>query len=139
MGNIDLNNKAFRDKLDDYSAAFDIDPLDLALAQIQFNLLTKLEREVPEEGDFSMVIEKYDSEDPTLKVGNLKIVCKHNAKSSSNNSRSLEIIVADKKGKDNYRYTLGEGNKSEILGLVQSKSFVWTSKSVVNNVDKMIK
>ena len=55
---------------------FDVNPLDIGLAEIQMNLIKRLEREIPEHGAFATVVEKFESKNPMMDISTIEVACK---------------------------------------------------------------
>lgn len=95
---------------------FEVNPLDINIARIQMDLLSRLEREVPENGDFAPVYEEYQSKSPILDLGSLKVVCKYvKDDSPKKETRSLEAIRTEKGNNKESSIVLKKGTKQEIL------------------------
>lgn len=124
-----LNN--FANNLKPYKNSFEVNPLDVNLAKIQFNLTKRLEREIPEFGDFAPVVENYESKDPTLNISTVKVLCKK----FSDKVRSLELYVQDRARVNEYNYIISQGEKDQILKAVNGNNFFEECKSVVLKID----
>lgn len=124
-----LNN--FANNLKPYKNSFEVNPLDVNIAKIQFNLINRLEREIPEFGDFASVVENYESKDPTLNISTVKVLCKK----FNDKIRSLELHVQDRARINEYNYIITQGEKAEILKAVNDKNFFEECKSVVLKID----
>ena len=74
MKRINFNKELIKNNYNNQKIKFEVNPLDVSLAEIQFNLLKRLEREMPEYGDFAPVIEKYESKDPTKNISTVRIL-----------------------------------------------------------------
>lgn len=119
---------------------FEANPLDVNLAKIQFSLAKRLEREIPEHGDFAKVVERYISKDPTLNISTIEVLCrKSNIESKKDMLRTLELNITDKAGINTYSCELINGDKNEILKAVNEKSFFETCKALVLEVEKGVK
>jgi len=119
---------------------FEVNPLDVNLAKIQFNLTKRLEREIPEHGDFAQVVERYISKDPTLNISTIEVLCKKsNIESKKDMLRTLVLNISDKASINTYSCELINGEKTEIIKAVNSKDFFETCKAIVLEVEKRIK
>lgn len=119
---------------------FELNPLDMNIAKMQFDLQKRAIREIPEHGDFAPVIEKYLSKDPTLNISQIEIFCKFlNKDVPKKTQRTLEINVADKSGLNTYNYVLATGDKNEIIEALNKNNFLEICKSVALSVDEGIK
>ena len=87
------NNMQGHSVMSDKKISFEVNPLDVNLAKIQYSLISRCEREVPENGDFAPVVEEYESKDPTKDLSNVKICCEFNRKNPGikNSSRNLTL------------------------------------------------
>lgn len=119
---------------------FEVNPLDVNLAKIQFNLTKRLEREIPEHGDFAQIVERYISKDPTLNISTIEVLCKKsNIESKKDMLRTLVLNISDKANINTYSCELLNGEKSEIIKAVNDKNFFETCKAIVLEVEKRIK
>ena len=136
MKTIQLNKLTnFVSQVRNQKAAFEVEPLDVNLAKMQFNLTKRLEREIPDFGDFAPVAEAYESKDPALNISTVKILCKK----LDNKLRSLELYVQDRARVNEYNYVIAQGEKDEILSSVNKNSFFEICKNVINNINEGIK
>lgn len=119
---------------------FELNPLDMNIAKMQFNLQKRAIREIPEHGDFAPLVEKYTSKDPTLNISQVEVVCQFlNKDVPKKTQRSLEINVTDKSGINSYNYVLAQGDKNEIINAINKNDFLELCKSVTLSVDEGIK
>lgn len=121
-------------------SSFEVNPLDMNLAKIQYNLINRLEREVPEYGDFAPVTEKYTSKDPTRKIGDIIVQCSHVKDSETKKDRSLDLTVYNRFNPEEfYTHNIVTGNKKEILETVNQIDFFETCKKVSLDFDEQLK
>ena len=141
MNTIKLNSiKSAVKNIQNKKVGFEVNPLDIGLAEIQMNLIKRLEREIPEHGDFATVVEKFELKNPMLDISNIEVVCKFlNKDVPKKTQRTLEINVTDKSGINTFNYVIANGDKSEILNAVHQKDFFRICKSVAMNVDEGVK
>ena len=119
---------------------FEVKPLDINIAKAQYNLIERLEREVPEYGDFAPVIEKFTLKSPRMEVGDVQITCSNVKESETNLERVLKLTVsAGKNPKNGIGVKLASGKKTEILDIVKDKAFFEKVKSIVLNIDETLK
>lgn len=112
--------------------SFEVSPLDVNLAKIQYNLIERLEREMAEYGDFAAVIEKFTSKNPKLRIGDIVVRCSHLPKAESKLERSLDLTIFDKHNPEKFiTHNLAVGKKQAILDKVKQKEFFETCKSLV--------
>ncbi len=135
--NINVNKMVMDSKK--FQTSFEINPLDLNLTKIQENLTKRLEREMPEYGDFAPVVERYESENPLREFSTIKISCNHDRESLSKTVRNLDLSVKDKVSGDEYLCTLKKGFKKDIEKYVKDNEFFETSKKVILLVNEQIK
>ena len=136
MKTIQLNKFTnFVSQIKNQKTAFEVEPLDVNLAKMQFNLTKRLEREIPDFGDFAPVVEAYESKDPTLNISTVKLLCKK----FDDKLRSLELYVQDRARVNEYNYIIAQGEKKEILSSVNENSFFEVCKNVINHINEGIK
>ena len=99
-------------------STFQVVPLDVNVAQMQINLQKRIEREVPENGNFSPILEKYDNNDQSLNISDINVICK----SSSENRDEREILteIVNRARTHKYSYVLFSGNKKQLLEYINS-------------------
>lgn len=107
--------------------SFCINPLDVNLAKMQFNILKRYENEVLSVGNFSPLIEEYLSKDPTLDVSLIKVICRY----STENIRVLELLIDNKTQIKKANYILCEGTKEDIFCYLQKTDFVIDIKKLI--------
>ena len=117
---------------------FELDPLDINLAKIQHNMTKRLEREMPEYGDFAPVVEKYESKNPEMSISTVKITCEHDKKSISKKLRKIGLYVTDKTRLNEYQCTLKKGYKSDLMEYVNDEEFFNSAKKVVQLINDNI-
>lgn len=110
---------------------FDVEPLDVNIAKIQFNLLKRLPVEVSELGNFLPVFEIYKNEGSYYRFSELKVVCGSTSDNATESIRFLAFIVKNRLTSDEYYCWLAEGNKSEIIAFVTEKQFFHICKAIV--------
>lgn len=118
---------------------FEVAPLDVNLAKMQFNMTKRLEREVPEYGDFAPVTEIYNSKDWNLDVSQIKMICEHLKNNDNKITRRLSLYISDKTALKEYLCPIIEGTKADIIKGVNDTKFFEVCKSIVNQADHMIK
>ena len=120
--------------------SFEVNPLDINLAKIQMKFQKEFERIIPEHGDFTPIIERYISKDPTLNISEIELLCKKsNQESPKQKLRTLEINVSDRAGLNKYNYVIVQGEKKDIIEAVLNNKFLETCKSVVLSVNEVLK
>jgi len=139
MDNIVNNNGSMKNDFNvnfGRKSTFQILPLDVNLAKIQFSLQKRLSMEVPENGDFFPVIEKYSNEDSRLNISDLKIICK--SSETDKDTRKLMAEIVNMARTKNYSYELFTGNKKGLLDYINScdNRFFETTKEFVNFVSE---
>ncbi len=141
MPEIKLNLiEGFVKKFKSRDVKFEVEPLDVNLAKLQFNLTKRVEREVYEHGDFAPLVEKFESKDPTLDISTIKVVIRKSDNDSPKKKlRVIELHVNDKAGLNDYVYTLKEGEKKDIVEAVNKRAFFFTCKSVAMSVSEGVK
>lgn len=118
---------------------FEINPLDVGIAKIQHNLQKNLERLIPEHGDFAPVVENYISKDPDIDISEIKVMCRFlNVNAPKKNKRNMELYVTDKARINTYRFVMAQGDKKDMLNVINSKQFFDVCKSVVMCVDEVM-
>ena len=141
MNNIKiLNIKTIAENMKKKVQSFELNPLDISIAQMQMNLQKRLPLEVPEHGDFAPVVEKFVSKDPTMNISSVKIVCKKSDKEAPKQKlRTLEISIESKTGADVYKCVIADGDKKSITDIVKEKDFFTLCKTIALDVDNLIK
>lgn len=105
---------------------FEINPLDINLAKIQFGLINDFSAEV-----INLPIEKsFENHDYMLKFENLTVRCFFD----ENKKINLEVEVGGKDKK--YFYTLKKGKKAEIYEYLQTQTFLFAIKELVQEISK---
>ncbi len=136
--NIDIN-KVMSD-LKKQQASFEVDPLDVNIAKIQFNLLNRLEREVPEYGCFAPVIEKYTSKNPDLNIGDIIVKCSHVKDSLSKLDRTLDLTVVDRFNPNKQmNLNIAKGTKKDVMESVKQREFFAICKNAALNFNEQLK
>lgn len=114
--------------------SFCINPLDINLAKMQFNILKRYENEVLSVGNFSPLVEEYLSKDPTLDISLIKVICRY----STEKIRVLELLIDNKTQIRQECHILCEGTKEDIFSYLQKTDFVIDIKKFIfhNNKEK---
>lgn len=112
---------------------FEINPLDVNIVRMQHNLLKRLEKEMPENGDFAPVFEEYQSKDPTLDLSEVRVVCKYvKDDSPKKDTRMVEITCKDKSKCNERTKTLIQGTKKDIMEYLKGAEYFNTCKKLAN-------
>ena len=111
---------------------FEIKPLDINLAKLQFNLINRLKDALKEEKDFKLIEETYKSTIRDLNIDKVTAVC------SSDNSKeiNLTIKISDKNNNEQ-EILITKGDMQKILNTVKDKNFFITLKNAVVNIDNL--
>lgn len=99
---------------------FDVDPLDMGLAKIQYQLIKKINLN-------NTITETFENQNPMLEISWIEIVY---------NSQKLEIIVHNKAKTNQYKHTLISGSKPEIVEYLNSKKFFINCKNFIYSITK---
>jgi hypothetical protein len=96
---------------------FEINPLDINIAKIQFNLINKLNNS----NENSYIIETFENKDPRLDLAIIKIICTNNT-----------VLKAEFSYKNNesHNIELFNGSKEKLLEYLQGKAFFDTCKNI---------
>lgn len=114
---------------------FEVNPLDLNIAKIQYNLSRRLEREIPDNGDFASVTEEFISKDPTTELDSVKVVCKHVKDGSiKNDTRCLEVYCTNKAQTIKRNAQLCTGKKKDILDYLKGNDFFQICKKTAKQI-----
>ena len=108
--------------------SFQVNPLDINIAKIQFNLIKKFEAtnvEFP-------VKEEFESKDPTLNISNVIVTCEK----ISENNINLDMTVWDKNKEKEYKYTYKSGTQEQIDEAIKDKTFFMACKELVLKIDE---
>ena len=103
---------------------FEVQPLDLNIVKMQCNMLSRCEREVPENGDFAPVFETFKNQSPLLEnLAEIKILCENDKEDTDKKrtGRVLRAIITKRNPKDNLDIELFKGNKSELLEYLNTR------------------
>jgi hypothetical protein len=124
MNKVNSNNIQRLNKIPQNKIKFNINPLDINLAKIQHNLLSRCGLEVPENGDFAPVTETFKSLDPTIDLSEIKVICKYN-KLDSDIKNTCRILCANisRIDKTEQYLELFKGTKKELLEYLNKKDF----------------
>ncbi len=109
------------------NTSFSINPLDINLAKMQFNILKKYENEISAVYNYSSIIEEYTSKDPTLDISLIQIIFK----SLDENLKSIELVFYNKKQTEKYNAVLCEGTNEFILNYLKKQDFVFDIKKAL--------
>ncbi|MBQ9245785.1 hypothetical protein IJ182_05920 [bacterium] len=123
-----------KSNMNNKKSSFEVNPLDVNIAKIQYSLINRLEREMPENGDFAPVVERYQSKDPTLDLSTVKVACRH-VKSSekSNNQRCIEASCKNKAETHEISKILAVGTKKQIIDYVKDTQFFEKCKELAKS------
>lgn len=114
---------------------FVIEPLDMNLAQLEFDLQKRVEIEVPEYGNFAPVEEIYISKDVTCNLNSFKVICKNSSLEQPKN-RILNIEITLKDSFKKYYFIIADGEKQEITKVLNNKNFSLVCKTLILKVLK---
>ena len=113
---------------------FEANPLDVNIIKLQLALLKRAEREIPENGDFAPVVEKYESKDPTLDLSDVKVTCKYlKDDSPKKDKRALEVSCINKAKTEERTKILTKGTKAEILKYLDDVEFLSGCKKLAKS------
>jgi len=114
--------------------SFDIMPLDINIAKIQFNLLKRCEYEIPENGTFSPIRETYDNKDRRVNIGEIQISCEYDP--NNKDAKQLIATISDVSKLKKYKQVLCFGSKNDILTYLKSSEnyFFDSVKTFAQNV-----
>ena len=116
--------------------SFEVNPLDINLAKIQMNLISRAEREIPKDGDFAPIYEEFCSKDPTLDLSTIKVVCRHQKGSEKkNNIRYIEAISKNRAMTKEKSKVLCKGTKEDILKYLKDTDIFEECKKLAKHFD----
>ena len=101
---------------------FEVNPLDVNIAKIQYNLLKKSETEITEN-----LIENYVNKDITIKLDELKVICRAKDKQNIN----LEIICTKRNDSEPKSKILYDGSRNQFAEYLNKKDFFESIKEFV--------
>lgn len=127
MKQIVIKDIDFIKKVEEAPLDFEINPLDINLAQIQLNFINKIKNITQESFDLS---EAYVSKNPLLNVSEIKI---YTIKDGGN--FSLKLVVTDKLKTKAFIYNILTDTKENIIDFICSKDFVRINKNVIKEID----
>ena len=122
--------------MENKKSSFEVNPLDVNIAKIQHSLINRLEREMPEDGDFAPVVERYISKDPTWDLSMVKVSCRHvkeNGNSASKKQRCVEASCSNRAGTCEISKILATGNKKQIIDYVKDVQFFEQCKDLAKS------
>lgn len=122
MEPIKINVQTIKEEIKTSKPVFEVEPLDVNIAKIQFELTKRLEREMPEYGDFAPVIEKYENKGTYYKFSEIGVKCSHAVEDASKKLRSLDLIIKSRESGQEYVCNLIKGTKEEILAFLNPQS-----------------
>ena len=122
-----------------FKTGFELNPLDVGLVEIQKSLGERLEREMPEYGDFAPVVERFESKNPEREFSTIKFSCSHEHGSLTKTMRNLELSVMDKARVNEYQCILKQADKDEMLRYVKDSKFFSNAKNVIMLINDEIK
>ena len=102
---------------------FEVNPLDINIAKMQFNLKNRCDIEVPEVGIFNVVEEIYESKDPTLDLSTIRIIYKNKLKDTNVKERYLVLVIHNSSKTVKKEKVLIKGSKNEINSYINSQKF----------------
>lgn len=106
-------------KVNNNAPAFEVMPLDVNVANMQFELRKRAELEVPENGDFSPVVEKYENNDQRVEISDIKAICRCSEKDKD--EREIVVEITNRANTLLYNYSLFSGSKKQLLEYLDSK------------------
>jgi len=118
--------------------SFQVLPLDINIAKMQFNMLKRYEDELPENNNFPPIIEVYKNEDTRVDFSEINITCK--GKETDKTRKEITITISHKKNDIQAFKKIFEGNKKEIMEYLNDKNkpFFTTVKSTVLDFSEKI-
>ncbi len=128
--NINLNKALFNKNSN--TIKFEVQPIDVNIALMQFNLQKRCLNEVPEHGSFAPVIEEYTNKDYRVNINRIKTVCCSN--SEDKNKRDLVVSIDNPARTKEYSCLLFSGTKQEILEYLKNQDNILFS-SIKQMVD----
>lgn len=90
---------------------FDVLPLDINIAKMQFNLLNHLEREIVKSDTNEPIVESYKNKDKRVCLGEIKVSCKY----LDNNLYEIVMIIYDNTGRTCCEDKFFCGTKEELI------------------------
>lgn len=109
---------------------FELDPLDLSLAEVQMKLRKRLAAEMPEEGSFTPIVEEFEMHDPTRSISRIRIDCEP-AEGDMQERRLVMMVWDEEKDESPVSYLLAKGSSSEILSFLHSGEYLQTCKEYI--------
>jgi len=127
MKQIVIKDIDFIKKVEEAPLDFEINPLDINLAQIQLNFINKIKNITQESFDLS---EAYVSKNPLLNISEIKIYT-----IKDGGKISLKLVVTDKLETKAFIYNILTDTKENIIDFICSKDFVRINKNVIKEID----
>lgn len=109
--------------------SFKINPLDINLAKMQFNLIKKIESDSFFDEEFKLSVEKYQSKDPTLDISDVSIILNKTLENKEEFILSIEILNKQKTKKEEFE--LFKGSRKNLISFIKSTSFFEKAKVLI--------
>lgn len=130
MKQTDIDLETIMAEIKTSAPIFEVEPLDINIAKIQFELNKRLELEMPEYGEFLPIIEKYDYKGSYYNFSELCVKCSQVTDVATEDMRTLDLIIKDKKNTNEYICNIAKGNKKEIISALNNRNFLKVCKKV---------
>jgi len=102
--------------------SFEVNPLDINLARIQFNMQNTISSTKGNEN----IREVYESKDPTLNISFVECVYLING-----DNCQIILIVTDKSGLNKSEHNIILSSKQNVVDFIYSREFLFTCKKII--------
>ena len=106
--------------------SFEINPLDINIAQIQHKLISKFNVEILRVEKFEPVVEVYESKDPTLDLSDISVSCRQ-----CNDNVEIVINLFNKNKTKSYEQIIFRSTKQAVFEYLNSAKYFTDVKSFV--------
>lgn len=107
---------------------FEVNPLDINIARIQWNLIEKYSNGIQEDSNFDVIIGDFEPKAPVLNVSNIVFLLRSDSKFEQ---MILNIRISHKKKNISETFQLIRGNKVDILYYIRGMKFFRDCKYLV--------
>lgn len=109
--------------------SFEVQPLDVNIVTIQFNLLKRLKVKVPSDGE--SISEQYNSKNPVSDLGDLVVTFR-----CVENQAILDVLCTNKVTKEEFKLELSKGGIQEVIKYLDTTVFFEDVKAFAKKIDE---
>jgi len=116
---------------------FEIEPLDVELAKLTFEMTKRLPEELPQKGTFEPIVEQYlPNKGWYMNLGLIEMTC---CCLDESDERLLFITFWDKEQQSSYRYLLQQGTTQDMLDCINEHRILFRVKGRALWTNKLLK